>query len=119
MLAADVPPVFSGLQATLPQCSLRPACRAEPGYCELRESAHIEHNDASVDLRTAGHWALFVLAATYPVTEDPFGPECGSLMANEVACDPLLSIVAAVLGVIAMLGILTWSNRWQTRQRAR
>ncbi len=57
-----------------------------------------------------------MLAATYPVTEDQFGPQCGSLMMNEVACDPLLSVVGAVLGVIAMLGILTWSWLWQTRR---
>jgi hypothetical protein len=69
------------------------------------------------------HWVatppltgLVVLAATYPVTEDQFGPQCGSSMMNEVACDPLLSIVGAVLGVIAMLGILTWSWISQTRR---
>jgi len=59
---------------------------------------------------------LFVLAATYPVTEDQFGPQCGSLMMNEVACDPQLSIVGAVLGVVTMLGILTWSWVSQTRR---
>ena len=68
------------------------------------------------------HWlaappltGLMVLAGTFPVSEDPYGPNCGSVLASEVSCDPATSLIWAAFGAAVMLGVLVWSHRWQTR----